>query len=148
MQDVNLSDIQGYVLGFLVQLQFSETLLQKARKYILEHGQGVFLWVRLVKDQLIECAEEGARNHEIISTLEGLPTELEGMYKLILIRLSHDQCHMVDRTRMFELVLFADSPFTVSEINHALAMVDLEYTAAEDISWETFENSLVAGMEK
>ncbi|KAI5782982.1 hypothetical protein FPQ18DRAFT_116352 [Pyronema domesticum] len=147
MQDVNTSDIEGYVSAFLIQLDFSENLLQKARNYILKQAHGVFLWVCLVKDRLIKCAMEGARNHEIISTLEGLPTELEGMYKLMLGNLSSDQRHTIDRTRIFELVLFAARPLRISEMNHALATADvLDHTSTEEISWETFENSLSAGI--
>jgi len=59
MQDMNRTDIRNFVGGFLPEIGFPDHILQKAAEYIVENAQGVFLWVRLVKERLIKYAMKG-----------------------------------------------------------------------------------------
>jgi hypothetical protein len=63
-----------------------ELALQFADK-IASGAQGVFLWVRLVLDELLDAFTHGERLVSLIHRLADLPTELEAYYERILNRL-------------------------------------------------------------
>jgi len=132
MQDMNKSDIRNYVASFLPEMDFPSHIFQQATEYIVEHAQGVFLWVRLVRDRLIKFATKGYNKVRIFDFLKSLPRELEGFYEFML----QDLCRpnkekdneeggddIADGFRMFQLVLFARRPLTIWELQHCLAIL-------------------------
>ncbi|KAF8247690.1 hypothetical protein K440DRAFT_643546 [Wilcoxina mikolae CBS 423.85] len=69
MQEVNKLDIQNYVHSFLGptgELELPQDVLQPVKQYILEHAQGVFLWVYLIKCQLFKYVEKGYSKREMV----------------------------------------------------------------------------------
>jgi nucleoside-triphosphatase THEP1 len=146
MQELNGSDIQRYVHSLIrTELDVSENVAHEIDKYILEHAQGVFLWVHLVLRQLVKHVEEkGCSRKEVLGFLKRLPTELEAMYKLLLEVL--ETGHVEDREigrRMFEWVLFVGHPLTAVQLQHALAI-----QSSPDISENSFHNELIFPIEK
>jgi energy-coupling factor transporter ATP-binding protein EcfA2 len=146
MQDVNRSDIQRYVhSSFGPDLDVPEEVAREVVDYILEHAQGVFLWVHLVLGQLVKHVEErGCSRREVLGFLRRLPTELEDMYKLILgdLETSEDADGEIGR-QMFEWVMFVRHPLTVDELQHALAI-----QSSPDISEESFKDGLISPIRK
>src|SRR5205085_1072168 len=61
-------------------------VLAQAAEYIVEHAQGVFLWVKLVGEELLAYEEEGYSEEQIFEFLKRLPTELEDLYRRMLER--------------------------------------------------------------
>jgi len=147
MQDMNKVDIQNYVQSFLhpqLESEISENDLHQAKEYILEHAQGVFLWVHLVGNELIRFVETGYSRREMFSFLQGLPRELDGLYQRMLQDI--EECGDVEVTkRMFQLVLFARRPFTLFEFQHALSIADCTELIPSD---ECFRDSLIKGLER
>jgi len=149
MQDMNKTDIQNYVQTFLrpeLKHELSEDDLHQAEKYILEHAQGVFLWVHLVGNELVRFVETGHSIREMFSFLEGLPKELDGLYQRMLTDMEHSSDVTVTK-RMFQLVLFAHRPFTVFEFQHALSIADCTSTKLIP-SDACFRDSLIKGLER
>jgi ankyrin repeat domain-containing protein 50 len=124
LQDETKPDISNFAHSFLKQ-NFTG-FLDRATEYIVEHAQGVFLWVRLVKEELLHCAEVGSTEKERFDFIKSLPTELEGFYEHILDKLERQgqEPHIRDGMRMFQLVLFARRPITAEELCHALGIPD------------------------
>jgi hypothetical protein len=146
MQDVNRSDIQNYVHSFLgPELHLPQIICHEAAEYLLLHAEGVFLWVRLIRDELVRFVEQGWSKNEIFGFLKGLPTELEEMYGQIFNELKSYNPKMA--RRVFELVLFARRPLRVLELQHELGISDMLYTAIVP-SEKCFEDSLIVGIEK
>jgi len=147
LQDETRDDINNFARSFLgSDLNFTGSLLQRATNYITRHAQGVFVWVRLVKEELQPYAETGCSEKEIFEVLKSLPTELEDFYARILGRLGRDnQRNIRDATGMFEFVLFARRPLTVAELHHALA---IRNDTAEFPSDESLKANLIEGIEK
>lgn len=149
MQDMNKTDIQNYVQLFLhpeLEPELSKHDLHQSKKYILEHAQGVFLWVHLVGNELIRFVETGYTRREIFIFLEGLPKELNGLYQRILQDMEHSN-NVAETKTMFQLVLFARRPFTIIEFQHALSIADC--TSTELIpSDESFRDNLIHGLER
>jgi ankyrin repeat domain-containing protein 50 len=134
MQDQTKSDISGFAASFLKRLEFT-SFLEQATKYIVEHAQGVFLWVQLVKEELLSLEEEGRAEEDIFEFLKSLPTELEDFYKCMLSKVGRKPADLRDGIKMFQFVLFACRPLTVNELLHTLGIpdnLDREFTLSDE----------------
>jgi len=132
MQDMNVSDIRSFVDSFLPEMDLPSHIHEQATEYIVAHAQGVFLWVRLVREKLIKYATKGYNNVRIFNFLKSLPRELEGLYELILQDLcrpndeeddEEDDDDIADGFRMFQYVLFTRRPLRISGLQHYLAIL-------------------------
>ncbi|KAF8544981.1 hypothetical protein BDD12DRAFT_722697, partial [Trichophaea hybrida] len=121
MQDENKGDISRYAKDFLnTDLQMSEKI-HEATDYITENAQGVFVWVSLVKAELLRCVERGRPDAEILQCLKALPRDLKDMYTAMFHRLEGNKPEVIhDGIRLFRLLLFALRPLTVVELRDAL----------------------------
>lgn len=123
LEDETRLDIYNYAQSQLRGLN-STDLLAQATAYMLQNAQGVFLWVKLISEQLIEAHEEGCSEEEVFELLQQLPTELEDFYGLMLEKMKHNKSSILHAAKLFRLVLFARRPLTVDEILHALSIPD------------------------
>ncbi|KAF8533696.1 hypothetical protein BDD12DRAFT_634825, partial [Trichophaea hybrida] len=104
-------------------LRLSGKILREAIHYIIENAQGVFIWVSLVRTELLSNVETACTDAEILHCLKRLPQELEQFYAFMLRRLDGGkQRDIRDGIRLFQLVLFAFRPLTVVELRDALAV--------------------------
>jgi len=124
MQDVNRDDIGLFVHSFLSKLDLPPDTSSAIMEYVLENAQGVFLWVRLVGDRLVEFAEGGFKTMEIFRFLKSLPTELEDMYAFLLNELRENEEDYSVGKEMYTWILYARRPLKVVEFQHALAIQD------------------------
>ena len=149
LQDVNYSDIVNFAESFLgPDLDLPPDIARLATKYIVENAQGVFVWVRLVKEELVEYARSGCSKNEIYGFLKSLPTELEEFYQHILVQLEKGDLQKVEiGKRMLQLVLFAFRPLRLEELRQALAIRE-SLDAPFSCSDESFEGELIHGIEK
>jgi len=151
MQDVNGPDIYNFVQSCFsdaVYTEFPEDILARITDYIVRHAQGVFLWVRLVCDELENFAMGGGTEKRIFDFLKSLPTELDKFYERILhIMGGGTEQDVVDGIKMFRFVLFAGRPLTVSELQHALAIPDdSDSDLGSILSVESFNKYIIVGM--
>jgi hypothetical protein len=149
LQDVNYSDIVKFAGSFLgPELDLPPDIVHPATEYIVRNAQGVFVWVRLVREELIKYARSGCTKNQIFRFLESLPTELEGFYGCILTQLDGKEAQDVELgRRMLQFVLFAYRPLRLEELMHALAIRD-SFDTAFPCSDESFEGELIHGIEK
>jgi hypothetical protein len=62
------------------------TLVVNLVSRILEEARGVFIWVKLVLEKLLEARTQGAELEELYQVLISLPQELEDLYAVLLTR--------------------------------------------------------------
>lgn len=83
------------------------------RQQILERADGVFLWVRLVLDELLEAFCDGADLTELNTLLEQIPNDLNDFYLRILDRIplkyKEDALIMLDIVRCVLVPLNAEA---------------------------------------
>ena len=150
LQDVNYSDILKFAESFLgsPELGLQPVIARSAREYIAGNAQGVFVWVRLVREELLRYAREGYTKNQIFDFLKSLPTELEGIYGQIHKRLEEGGGQNVELgQKMLQFVLFAYRPLWLNELRQALAIRDnlgSEFSCSD----ESFEGNLIYGIEK
>jgi hypothetical protein len=124
LQDETIYDISSFAHSFLNFLNPTTGFLDRATTYIVEHAQGVFLWVQLVKEELLDFNEQGYPEEDVFEFLRSLPTELEEFYERILEKLGKKDPDVRDGVKMFQFVLFARRPLTDAELLHALGIPD------------------------
>lgn len=149
LQDVNGPDISKFAGDFLgSDLEFSPEIRNHATEYIVKNAQGVFIWVRLVKEELLKFAERGYSKKKIFSFLTSLPTELEEFYERILDNLvKRKEPDIRDGVKMFRLVMFACRPLRLEELQQTLAIsddLDAEFSPSDDL----FDEECIQGIEK
>ena len=149
LQDVNHSDIVRFAKSFLgPELDLPLDIVGRATEYIVRNAQGVFVWVRLVREELLKYARSGCTKKQVFGFLESLPTELEGFYKRILTELERGEEQDVEIGRMMLLfVLFACRPLRLEELRQALAIrgsLDGTFPCSD----ESFKEELIHGIEK
>jgi len=145
MQDMNKDDIARFADDFLKRdFKFTGKILSDTRDYIVENAQGVFLWVALVKSELLRYAETGCRHSEILQRLKGLPRELEALYERMFKRLENGLRRDVqDGIILFRFIFFALRPLTVDELRDALAVPDDEIPC-----YEEFQQDKIVAIER
>ena len=87
--------------------------VQTLAKEISERAQGVFLWVRLVLDELLERVTAGDSLKELTELLSILPTELEQFYERLLERIP--PAYHEETSIMFEVVQCVAEPLLLHD---------------------------------
>lgn len=147
LEDETRLDIYKYAQSQLYGLDLT-ILLAQATEYILENAQGVFLWVKLIHEQLIEAHEQGYSEEQIFELLKQLPTELENFYDFMLEKMKQNKSSILYATKMFLFILFAKRPITVDELLHALGISNNVGTDARFIPSDTSFEKCIPSSER
>ena len=150
LQEVNHSDILRFTESFLFdpELNLPPIIAHSATEYITGNAQGVFVWVHLVREELLEYAKHGYTRNQIFDFLKSLPTELEGIYKRMLMRLEGGMKQNIEiGQKILLFVLFTYRPLGLDELRHALAIRESQ-DFAFSCSDESFTGDLIYGIEK
>jgi ankyrin repeat domain-containing protein 50 len=123
LQDETKADLSRFAESFLKRLEFA-SFRPRAREYIVKNARGVFLWVKLVGEELLACDEQGRANEDAFQLLKSFPTELEQFYEHMLGKMKKNMADIRDAVKIFRFVLFAHRPLTAIEILHALGVSD------------------------
>ena len=113
-------------------------------------ARGVFLWVRLVVDEIIEELTDGKTLEELQQLLSEIPEELEDLYTRAIRRVRRGSASAIARNRfevyvMFQIALFAQEPFTLFNMLAAARWLTIRRPVDGDVgrlSYEQMENRL------
>jgi len=124
LQDENKHDIQKFVYDFLPHLRLTGPVRHYAAEYIIANAEGVFVWVHLVKADILRMIATGYNEMQIMDRLKILPKELLEYYQLMLHKLAEEgsDLDIQDGKKMFQFVLFSFRPLKVAELQHILAI--------------------------
>ena len=113
-------------------------------------ARGVFLWVRLVVDEIIEGLTDGKTLEELQQLLSEIPEELEDLYTRAIRRVRRGSASAIARNRfevyvMFQIALFAQEPFTLFNMLAAARWLTIRRPVDGDVgrlSYEQMESRL------
>ncbi|KAJ9652863.1 hypothetical protein H2198_007910 [Neophaeococcomyces mojaviensis] len=88
------------------------------RKAVLEKANGVFLWVHIVTEEILQAVVSGATHTEILEVLTGLPDELDDLYQTILSFMSLDR--KIEAAIIYQLVVTAVFEVTLDVLQSAI----------------------------
>ncbi len=124
--------------------------LQMLVTELIVKAQGVFLWVRLVVDEIIEGLTDGETLEELQQLLSEIPEELEDLYSRAIRRVRRGSASALARNRfeayvVFQIALFAQEPFTLYNMLAAARYLTTRRPVEDDLSslsYEQMENRL------
>lgn len=122
IQEQTRQDIQKYIIGRLAENPSTAILLasndiqvreavEKLASDIMERAEGVFLWLKLVMDDLIRAHAEGDSLRELTQHLSAFPKDLEDLYKNIIQRVPQE--FRQESYYMLEIVLRSDEQLDI-----------------------------------
>ena len=87
---------------------------------IVKKAEGVFIWVRLVVDELVERIVDGDTIPQLLGVLLTIPTELEDLYRRILSRIKPE--YRRESYIIFQVMLSCVTSITLNEL---MAVLDV-----------------------
>jgi hypothetical protein len=121
----NREDISKFVQQSFSTAGFPEGQAWDAlRNDIVSKSSGVFLWVKLVVQALLEDREQGANRRSLHGRLRQIPEELEDLFVQLLTRppVSSSRADLT-RLRLFQWAILAVEPLRLREWHHILAFI-------------------------
>lgn len=96
-----LGDIRSYIDGrFKSNARMREMMQQKQQRRrkpaqplkdaLLVRAEGVFIWIRLVLDELLKACTDGAMLEELMEILSSIPDDLDKSYQRLIDRIPKD----------------------------------------------------------
>lgn len=145
LQEENRGDIEKYTDDFLGDRVFCrvEGFKKHAKEYIAKCADGVFLWVSLIRKDLVRYVNQGRNVNQLMAFLKGLPKELESYYVCMLEELheqnsNEDDSNITDGRRILQFCLFSHRAVELVELDYALGIPGLSFDLEPDgTSWET-----------
>jgi ankyrin repeat protein len=120
------------------ELRVHKAKVQKIHHMIVERSHGVFLWVKLVLDELKDMACDGCTLSEMERRLESLPQDLNNLYAHMLEKLEirrSSPAGTADTLRMLQWVAHSGRPLSLVELSEAVAA-----SGAFNISLDSLES--------
>ncbi|KAJ9611389.1 hypothetical protein H2200_004573 [Cladophialophora chaetospira] len=102
---------------------------------VVDKAQGVFLWVYLVVQSLLQGLIEGDMLDELYLRLRKMPEDLDDFFRYIVMGIQHD--YRPEAAALFKVVLDVESPTvsSLSFLNQALKDSDF-WRATEESIWQ------------
>ena len=156
IHDYTETDIRLYVEDRIRQ-ENNSTLTDEGKRglqllvtELVVKARGVFLWVRLVVDEIIEGLTDGKTLEELQQLLSEIPEELEDLYIRAIRRVRRGSASALARHKfevyvMFQIALHAQEPFTLYNMLAAARYLTIRRPVDDDLgslSDEQMENRL------
>ena len=102
----------------------NQSIYAEIQDYLMEHSQGVILWIVLILGELEKFAgNDGVTPWKVRQKLRSLPDGLEAIYREIIKRLKAQEKLDVDQgCQMLNWATFAKRPLSLEEFRDALAV--------------------------
>ncbi|KAI5847652.1 ankyrin repeat-containing domain protein [Morchella snyderi] len=142
LQEKTKGDIQKYTTARLNDKVFTKcdmSLRKEFEDYIVTTADGVFLWVRLVIDELGKQVRNGSSINNLLGLLKSLPKDLESFYEHIFKELKkcRDANELIAGGRILGLCLLSHRAIELGELRDALALFDNQtQSEPEPTRWE------------
>lgn len=124
LEDLTYDDIKHYVTskltanpGFKVFQQFDPKFCSELIENVCVKSSGVFLWIFLVTQSLLDGLSEGERLSDLQNRLDSLPVDLENLFWKVLASLS--SFHFRRASQLFQLVRASLFPLTLLDMSFA-----------------------------
>jgi ankyrin repeat protein len=127
MQNENEQDITSFVNNqWQPELGTGDSTkkMVELKTELIRKADGIFLWARLALERVQESIRDGATVGELWSTVSDIPSELSGVFSMLLGQI--DERYMKESRMMLAIVLTAHRPFSLREFRMVMAMAQCE----------------------
>ncbi|SCV27645.1 related to small s protein [Fusarium fujikuroi] len=125
MQEHNKADILKYTWSKLSRPEWDQVDKTSFVQEVVDMSCGVFLWVRLVVDILIDSRSNGDTAKQLREELRKTPVQLcgpKGLYMKMMSMVRHD--YLQESARIFQLVLGANNPLDLETAYFSLSFFE------------------------
>ncbi|KAM3078521.1 hypothetical protein ACMFMG_006393 [Clarireedia jacksonii] len=129
---LNSADVEKYI-DMRLEPMIQRRHITRLKQFIMDKAQGVFLWVVLIVNNIIEANDNGESMKGLEQMLEDIPDELGGLYRKILQKIKKE--NPAETLLILQCILCATRPLTLSELRYALSFQNTKYESqaqAED----------------
>ncbi|KAK4141525.1 vegetative incompatibility protein HET-E-1 [Dichotomopilus funicola] len=113
-EDENQRDISTFVDGQLAA--FCSPTLSRIPALITERASGIFMWARLVVEQVLDLEREGAGVKTIERAIHSIPPDLDELYRQLI------QIMEPASQKLIQWICFATRPLSIDELRWAMVV--------------------------
>ncbi|TGJ85998.1 hypothetical protein E0Z10_g2760 [Xylaria hypoxylon] len=122
VENHNSHDITTYVKQkFTLSIAAKEPQWELLKDKVLRKSAGVFLWVVLVVDDVLEKWDGGDGVHSLLKQLDVVPEELEALFSQMFLSLDPGARDIT--LRLFQWAVLAAKPLRLHEWHHIMAFI-------------------------
>lgn len=147
MQDHNTVGISSYLDIAIDRARFESKAMfpESVKQEVVKSARGVFIWARLVVDELLDCHRDGDTAEMLREKLKEIPSGIEDMYQRILEKIR--PCHKEEASVILHLVYEAGGSIDLEDLFGAWTIVfdpDADAKLLNHIGQDAFEKRLFA----
>ncbi|KAK0644435.1 hypothetical protein B0T16DRAFT_460495 [Cercophora newfieldiana] len=152
-------DIQTYIRGRfrsnsrmlgMIESQQTDTrnVTQKLEDSLLDRAEGVFIWVRLVLDELLKECTDGAVPEELVASLSSFPDDLDDSYQRLINRIPPE--YRFETYVLIETVLRSYDTLGLRDLGLVLlcASAKSPSEAAARLPFKPYSDEFLSGMRR
>jgi hypothetical protein len=113
-EDENQRDISTFVNDQLAT--FRARTSSTIPDLITERASGVFMWARLVVEQILSLERDGAGLNEMEATIHSVPKDLDELYRQLIRGMDSTS------VKLIQLICFATRPLSLNELRWAMVI--------------------------
>ncbi|KAL6826497.1 hypothetical protein V8C40DRAFT_244386 [Trichoderma camerunense] len=125
LEKENKSDISTYVQSELKLSSFQEPTPSMIQNSITSRASGVFLWARLVVEQIQDLELDGAGANRIKVAICMTPQHLHELYKKLILDMTSSSLKLI------QWICFAMRPLSTEELRWAL-VIDVRFSSLQE----------------
>jgi len=121
------ADIKTYTFGRLKTVftgwdrSYDSTMLKQLAGEVTRKANGVFIWVKIVVDNLVEAVIDGSSITQLNSVLSDLPDDLMQLYRRIIQK--RKPAYLKEAYVMFQLVIHSVDPLSLEALMAATDVI-------------------------
>ncbi|KAF7508070.1 hypothetical protein GJ744_009652 [Endocarpon pusillum] len=102
----------------------SPSLLDKIKQALISGAEGMFLWVHLQLNAVLDACDTDGTPDRIPDLFETPPRKVTDLYSLALIKLANEDNNLAEiAKKAFQWIVCSQRPLTISELEEAISII-------------------------
>ncbi|KAH7305580.1 hypothetical protein B0I35DRAFT_113420 [Stachybotrys elegans] len=116
--EICLEDENGQDISTYVHARLGPSIPDSIHEMIKKRASGVFMWVRLVSDRVLDLEQEKMGRKKIEDEIHNIPPDLDHLYQGLIERMDDKETSL----KLIRWVCFATRPLSLGELRWAMIL--------------------------